>query len=272
MPGLTVSMDDGGAPPEFQIDRFVAAVAREMDRLKTDPSDWSVNVVFIVPGRIARPDFVGVRSGKFDRFAGKLMVQVAVPDRPFDGWEAMADFVVESLEAATREADEFFRLEGLDVDLGSAWGEISALRHELDMAPRWAVDLSGSADEPPSPAAIAILAEFETRRAESAPIRARLRMRPTDAGGRHFPVLDAHTADFWLGMTDDAGQRIYEWAVIYLEDEDKLEPGGVGVVRVSPIVADRWEGIGVGAVLELCELSQVVGDATVIQLRFRTNG
>jgi hypothetical protein len=97
-------------------------------------------------------------------------------------------------------------------------------------------------------------------------------LRSTDAGGRHFPILNAQNADFWLGVTDAAGRRVYESAVVYLEDEERLEPGAAGMVRLSPINADRWRGVGVGAVIEMCELSHVVGDATITEFRVGAGG
>lgn len=40
----------------------------------------NVNVVFHVPGNIAKPEFVGVRTGSFSKRDALLMVQVALPE------------------------------------------------------------------------------------------------------------------------------------------------------------------------------------------------
>jgi len=40
----------------------------------------NLNVVFHVPGNILKPEFVGVRTGRFSKSRALLMVQVAVPE------------------------------------------------------------------------------------------------------------------------------------------------------------------------------------------------
>jgi hypothetical protein len=63
-------------------DKKETAICRQMERYKKDlidPKDGSLNVVFVYPGSLGGPDFVGVRTGSFSKKMKMLVVQVAVP-------------------------------------------------------------------------------------------------------------------------------------------------------------------------------------------------
>ncbi len=266
MSGITLGLHGGGPTPLFQASELIARVLAGMESSRGDSDDWSVNVIFLVPGQLSRPDFAGIRTGMFDRQAEQLVVLVAVPDKPFAGWEEMAGFVLDSLEAATSKAEEYFRLEGLDVDLGEAWGQISALGHEFALRPAWAVDLPGEAVDDTAPEARAILDAFEAKRAAAAPIRAELRLLSSDDGGRHFPITYGHHTECAFGTGEGEGERVLDHVVLYVEGGDGVDPGQIGMVRMHPVSAERWAGVNVGTLIEVREGSRIVGEATVTEL------
>jgi hypothetical protein len=268
MPGLSIGVIQGGPTPLFQMGELIGRAMQGMESSRRDVQDWSVNVVFIIPGRLSRPDFVGIRTGKFDRQAQQLMVQVAVPDRPFEGWEEMARFVLDGLEAATKKAEDYFRLEGLDVNLGEAWGQISALRHELELRPLWAVNLPAEPVDDVAPQARAVLDALEARRAAAAPIRAELRLLSTDDGGRHFPITDGHCTDCGSGV-GNGGVSLGQ-VVLYIEEKDRVDPGHVGMVRLHPVSPERWTSFDVGSVIEILEGPRVIGEVTLVEVLRRS--
>ncbi len=267
MPGIVVGVIQGG--PEavlFRENELLTRVMREIESSLSDPDDWSVNAVFIIPGRLSRPEFAGIRTGKFDRLAERLMIQIAVPDVPFAGWIEMTEFVLGCLSAATEEAAGFFEAEGLDVDVTEAWGQIGALRRELELEPRWAVELPDGSVDSLTPEERAVLDVFESKRALDAPIRAELRLLAAEKGGRHFPVSNGHTSQCRLDMTDEWGQRPMDEATFYVEDGDSVGPGDVGLIRIHPVRPERWAAVDVGSVIEVCEGPRVVGWATITEL------
>lgn len=97
-------------------------------------------------------------------------------------------------------------------------------------------------------------------------IRAELRMKPTEAGGRRRPISSGYRCNCWFGELTEAGERSYHDAVIYLEAEENLRPGSSSLVRLHPAFPDSWTGLTVGSVIDVCEGSRVVGEATVVEL------
>ena len=97
-------------------------------------------------------------------------------------------------------------------------------------------------------------------------IRAQLRMKPTSAGGRSRPISSGYRCNCWLGGLTEAGERAYNDAVVYLESVETLEPGSSAFVRLQPAFPDLWTDVTVGLVIDLCEGSRVLGEATVIEL------
>ena len=61
----------------------------------------SLNVVFHVPGRLFKPEFSGVRTGRYSNKLGLLMVQVAVPEvAPEDRDALVRDAVARAIDEA----------------------------------------------------------------------------------------------------------------------------------------------------------------------------
>lgn len=60
--------------------RLIGALSRKVEGLSSGMSSpVRVNVIFHVDGRLAPNDFVGVRTGRFNRATSMLVVQAAVP-------------------------------------------------------------------------------------------------------------------------------------------------------------------------------------------------
>ena len=97
-------------------------------------------------------------------------------------------------------------------------------------------------------------------------IRANLRMKPTTEGGRSRPIASGYCCNCWLGGQTETGERSYNDAVIHLEATEALEPGSSATVRLQPAFPDLWHEIEPGFVIDVCEGSRVVGQATVLEL------
>lgn len=84
----------------------------------------NLNVVFHVPGNMLKPQFVGVRTGRFSKSRALLMVQVAVPEEvPPD---PMA-YIKTAIHAAIDEAAQWALKRKVPID-------VSRLRYILERA------------------------------------------------------------------------------------------------------------------------------------------
>ena len=79
-------------------------------------SPLNLNVVFQVPGDILRPDFEGVRTGRFSTRDRLLMIQAALPETVAPDPDR---FVREALVAAVGEGERWARRRGIASDLKS---------------------------------------------------------------------------------------------------------------------------------------------------------
>lgn len=97
-------------------------------------------------------------------------------------------------------------------------------------------------------------------------IQAELRLTPTDDGGRSRPISSGYRCNCWLGGLTEGGDRTYNDAVIYLESAEELRPGSSAIARLQPAFPDLWTDVAIGDVIDVCEGSRIVGQATVIEL------
>ena len=73
------------------------------DARKGVDASLNLNVVFHVPGNMLKPEFVGVRTGRFSKSRALLMVQVAVPEEvPPDPMSYLKDAVHAAINEAAR--------------------------------------------------------------------------------------------------------------------------------------------------------------------------
>lgn len=69
---------------------------------------FDINIVFHVPGSIAKPDYSGIRTGRFSAKTKKLMIQVSVPKTLLDAPE-LESFLQKSIIEAIAMAGKFFK-------------------------------------------------------------------------------------------------------------------------------------------------------------------
>jgi hypothetical protein len=93
-------------------------------------------------------------------------------------------------------------------------------------------------------------------------VTARLRLTPTDAGGRKTSIRSNYCPTFDLGLSW-MGKPAANDGRIVLIDEDELAPGAEGVVRIETMFPEFWAAVREGAVVPVQEGARVVGHATV---------
>lgn len=77
--------------------RLAGIVRREDESCSSPPGAAAVNVVYYFPGTIWRPDFEGIRTGKWVKAKRLLVVQVAVPEALSGDSERILAFLRQSL-------------------------------------------------------------------------------------------------------------------------------------------------------------------------------
>jgi len=114
---LWVSSVQGGASTSNRGWNTAITDLMKRSRLRQESRPTSplrLNVVFHVPGPIARPDYEGVRTGSFSRKRLLLTVQVALPEQaPNDAYAFLLKMLGEALTAA----EEWAIRKGLSVEL-----------------------------------------------------------------------------------------------------------------------------------------------------------
>ena len=93
-------------------------------------------------------------------------------------------------------------------------------------------------------------------------LTSRLRLLPTDAGGRKTPIRSNYRPTFDLGGSW-MGEPALNDGRIMLLDQDELAPGAEGLVRIEPLWAEYWATVREGAVVPVQEGARVVGHVTV---------
>ncbi|HEY2083782.1 MAG TPA: hypothetical protein VGI88_13450 [Verrucomicrobiae bacterium] len=96
----------GGELAGAKIDRLIHRFCSALPPVQ-DPNFPDINIVFHVPGSIVKPDYSGIRTGKFSAKSKTLMIQVAVPESLKDSPE-LESFLHESIIEAIAVAKMFF--------------------------------------------------------------------------------------------------------------------------------------------------------------------
>jgi len=87
--------------------RAMQTAANERHLHYDDGVEPWINPIFIVPGSISKPDFVGFKLGHFNKQRKGLVVMIETPQLVADG-EAITEFVVASLQHVIALAAERF--------------------------------------------------------------------------------------------------------------------------------------------------------------------
>jgi hypothetical protein len=73
------------------------------DARKGIDAPLNLNVVFHVPGNMLKPEFVGVRTGRFSKARALLMVQAALPEAPPPNpMGYLKDVILQAIDEAER--------------------------------------------------------------------------------------------------------------------------------------------------------------------------
>jgi hypothetical protein len=97
-------------------------------------------------------------------------------------------------------------------------------------------------------------------------VRARLRLLPTEQGGRRTAILSGYRPQWDLGYRTDEGEIAYCDAQVRLEDVASLAPGDEGTVRLHPFFPEYWRDVEPGVVLALYEGNRRLGEARVLEV------
>ena len=95
-----------------------------------DPDAADINIVFHVPGSIAKPDYTGVRTGRFSAKEKTLMIQVSVPEHLMDSLE-LESFLHKSIAEAVDIAKEFFEKKKMQFDKAEYSRVIGEMKNRL---------------------------------------------------------------------------------------------------------------------------------------------
>jgi hypothetical protein len=107
---ISAVLGGGGACADVEAAiRELAAQVHVLDEQLAEgdrSNEIAVDVTFHVPGTILRPDYEGVRTGRWVGAKRLLVVQVATPDEVSGDAERVSAFLTDSLREAIRVASE----------------------------------------------------------------------------------------------------------------------------------------------------------------------
>lgn len=93
----------------------------------------------------------------------------------------------------------------------------------------------------------------------------RVRLLPTERGGRQVPIMSDYRPSWNLGNTWLDEPTINDGRV-FLEGCTEIAPGTEGLARVEPLAPEFWGDVRVGSVIAMQEGNRVVGHATVLSV------
>ncbi len=92
----------------------------------------SLDLVFHVPGSVLKPEFVGLRTGKFSRKERLLQIQIAVPEELLESpW--LRRFVVDSIRSAVSLGGPKFAKAGILYPQDEYLGQVDELERRLGL-------------------------------------------------------------------------------------------------------------------------------------------
>lgn len=93
----------------------------------------------------------------------------------------------------------------------------------------------------------------------------RLRVTPTEEGGRRGPVFSGYRPDWDVGNLHD-GEPTINGAKVSFEQPSLLEPGAEGTVCLHPLAPELWKHVVPGQCITMREGVRVVGEGVVLQV------
>ena len=160
--------------------------------------------------------------------------------------------MLEREQARPREREARVRMRRQYLTLGERRGRhVGDHEHERK---RHAAEGSGSPARRPAPA--------YSDPVQSLSLDVRLRLLPTEAGGRSRPIGSDFRADWDLKRTWN-GEPTLNGAPVWLPEDRVLAPGEEGAATLKPIAEEHWAHLKIGDVLPMHEGPRVVGTAIV---------
>lgn len=114
----------------FSALRKVRACKDRLGESTDDPSKPGLDYVFHIAGSLFKPDYEGVRSGKFSRNKKLLMIQAAVPEKMVSS-DHIIPFLCELMRQGVIEAMPVFEKAGIPFDADKFTEFIDDIEHEL---------------------------------------------------------------------------------------------------------------------------------------------
>lgn len=100
-------------------------------------------------------------------------------------------------------------------------------------------------------------------------LKVRLRLLPTEMGGRKGPIFNDYRPSWDLKNTWLGEPTINDGRVL-LDGVSELSPGAEELAIIEPLAEEFWGAVDVGGVLPMQEGSRVVGYATVLEISRRS--
>jgi len=119
----------GGELAGSRVDQLIRRFCGALPRGQSSDA-FDINIVFHVPGSIAKPDYSGVRTGRFSTKAKTLMVQVSVPEILIDSPE-LESFFHQSIIEAIAMAGKFFEKKKIQFNEADYLAIIEEMKRQL---------------------------------------------------------------------------------------------------------------------------------------------
>lgn len=123
------SIFGGGELAGGKTDRLIRRFCSALPRVQ-NPDAADINIIFHVPGSIVKPDYQGVRTGRYSAKMRTLMVQVSIPESLMESPE-LEPFLDKSILEAVAAAKDFFGKRKMNFNEGEYLKVIEEMRERL---------------------------------------------------------------------------------------------------------------------------------------------
>ncbi len=134
--GVTTASSELTESPISTAITTLAAVVALKNRDGQIPAGPSLDVTFMLPGKLEKPSFTGMRMGGYTHEDGTLYFEAAVPEGILRSSQA-GQYVALVMEDAVANAETFFEENAVDFDARS-WQSLVAQITEVDAIARLA--------------------------------------------------------------------------------------------------------------------------------------
>jgi hypothetical protein len=96
-------------------------------------------------------------------------------------------------------------------------------------------------------------------------VRVRMRLVPTEEGGRARAIFSEYRASWDIGNTVN-GEWCLNDAPLVFEDVGSVAPGREAIARIHPVAPEFWRHVDLGSTIHAHEGRRRVGTATVLEV------